>query len=120
MDFKNHKAIYLQIADSICDSILRGEYTEGEKLPSVRDIAVQVEVNVNTVARTLEFLQQKDIVCTRRGLGNFVNNGAKSAIEEIRREEFFGETLPELFRTMESLNISIQDVVNKYQKSSNK
>lgn len=120
MDFKEHKAIYLQIADSICDSILSGEYPEGGKLPSVRDIAVQVEVNVNTVARTLDFLQQKGIVSTRRGLGNFVNSGAKSAVEDIRRDEFFGNTLPELFRTMQSLNISTQDVVKRFEEMSDK
>ena len=56
MDFKNQKPIYLQIAESICDNILAGKYRENEKLPSVREFAAEVEVNVNTVARSFEWL----------------------------------------------------------------
>ena len=83
MNFKEQKAIYLQIAERICDSILSGEYQEDEKLPSVREYAAQVEVNVNTVARSFEWLQMNEVVVTRRGLGNFVNTGAKKAVEKI-------------------------------------
>ena len=50
MNFKDQKPIYLQIAESICDSILAGKYRENEKLPSVREFAAEVEVNVNTVS----------------------------------------------------------------------
>ena len=117
MDFKEHKAIYLQIAERICDSILNGEFPEDEKLPSVREYAAQVEVNVNTVARSFEWLQMNDVVVTRRGLGNFVNVGAKKAVEEIRRKEFFSEQLPDLFRTIHTLGISIDEVVTEYNKS---
>ncbi|MBO4641416.1 MAG: GntR family transcriptional regulator [Bacteroidaceae bacterium] len=117
MDFKEHKAIYLQIAERICDSILNGEFPEDEKLPSVREYAAQVEVNVNTVARSFEWLQMNDVVVTRRGLGNFVNVGAKKAVERIRRKEFFTEQLPDLFRTIHTLGISIDEVVTEYNKS---
>lgn len=116
MNFKEQKAIYLQIAERICDSILSGEYQEDEKLPSVREYAAQVEVNVNTVARSFEWLQMNEVVVTRRGLGNFVNIGAKKAVEKIRRREFFEEQLPELFRTMRTLGIEIDEIVNEYNK----
>lgn len=116
MDFKAHKAIYLQIADDICTRILSGDYEEGGKLPSVRELAVQAEVNVNTVARTLEFLQQKDIVSTRRGLGNFVNPGARQAVAQFQRDEFFGETLPEIFATMRTLGIKMEEITPLFEK----
>lgn len=111
MDFNAKKAIYLQIADSICDSILAGTYEEDGKLPSVREVAADVEVNVNTVARSFEWLQQHEVATTRRGLGNFVCPGARKAIEALRRQEFFDEQLPELFRQMQTLGITMDEVV---------
>lgn len=113
MDFKNQKAIYLQIAESICDRILAGEYAEDEKLPSVREYAAEVEVNVNTVARSFEWLQNQEVVMTRRGLGNFVNHGAKEAVSKLRRREFFEEQVPEFLRQMKALGITM-DEVSKY------
>ena len=80
MDFKNQKAIYLQIAEHIMDQILSGQYPEDGKLPSVREYATDVEVNVNTVARSFEWLQNQNIVVKRRGLGNFVSPGAREMV----------------------------------------
>ena len=116
MDFKNQKAIYLQIAERVMDEILSGRYPEDSKLPSVRDFAAEVEVNVNTVARSFEWLQLHGIVSVRRGLGNFVAEGAKHEIESIRREEFFSEQLPELFQSMKALDIQLDEVVAQYKK----
>ena len=114
MDFKQQKAIYLQIADYLCDLILSGSYAEGDKLPSVRELAVEAEVNVNTTTRTMDYLQQNDIAVKRRGLGYYVQVGAKRAISEVRRKTFFEETLPEVFRSMEVLEISIDEVKEFY------
>lgn len=114
MDFKNQKAIYLQIAEHIMGQILSGQYPEDSKLPSVRDFAAEAEVNVNTVARSFEWLQQHDIVTTRRGLGNYVATGAVREIEAVRKEEFFNEQLPELFHSMQTLGITMNEVVNQY------
>lgn len=114
MDFKNQKAIYLQIADHICSGILAGEHNEGDKLPSVREYAAQMEVNVNTMARSLEWLQMHEVVESRRGMGNYVSEGALSKIEAIRKEEFFTEQLPELFQSMRTLGISMDEINKQY------
>lgn len=114
MEFKSQKAIYLQIADLLCDGILSGVYPEDERLPSVRDFASQVEVNVNTVARSFDYLQQKGVAVSRRGLGLFVATGAREAIYSIRREEFFAESLPDLFSRMDTLHISLDEVAQAY------
>ena len=111
MDFKNQKAIYLQIAERIMDQILSGQYPEGGKLPSVREYAAEVEVNVNTVARSFEWLQNQDVVVTRRGLGNFVNEGARHIVLELRKREFFNEQVPEFFRTMKTLGVTLNEIV---------
>jgi DNA-binding transcriptional regulator YhcF (GntR family) len=112
MDFKNQQAIYLQIAERIMDQILSGQYPEGGKLPSVRDYAAEVEVNVNTVARSFEWLQNQDVVVTRRGLGNFVNEGARQIVLELRKREFFNEQVPEFFRTMKTLGVTLNEIVS--------
>lgn len=115
MEFKEQKAIYLQIAEHLYDEILSGKYHQGDKLPSVRELAMEAEVNVNTVARSLEWLQQKGVAITRRGLGNFVTEGGIEAVETLRREEFFTEQLPDLFRVMRALGVGIGEVVEHWQ-----
>ncbi len=98
MRFKDNKAIYLQIADLICDDILQREY------------AATVEVNANTCARAYDWLQNKEIIYTKRGLGYFVSVGAKTAILQMKREEFMNETLPDVARQMANLNISMDEL----------
>ena len=110
MEFKNHKPIFLQIAEHICSRILEGTYPEGERLPSVREYAAEVEVNVNTVVRSYDWLSQKNIIFNKRGMGYFVSLGAKETIRQSLREAFFQETLPEFVQQMEKLGISIEDV----------
>ena len=117
MEFKNQKPIYLQIADHICDRILLGEYAEDERLPSVREFAAEVEVNVNTVTRTFEYLQQNEVVASRRGLGVFVMPGARERVYAMRRAEFFKVQLPEVFALMDTLGISMEEVATQYDAS---
>ena len=102
MRFKDNKAIYLQIADLICDDILQQKLLEDERIPSVREYAATVEVNANTCARAYDWLQNKDIY--------FVSVGAKTAIMQMKREEFMNETLPDVARQMANLNISMNEL----------
>ena len=111
MEFKNHKPIFLQIAERICDEILQGKYLEGERLPSVREYAAEVEVNVNTVVRSFEWLSQKDIIFNKRGMGYFISEGAREAVLSLRKKEFFEEQVPEFFRTMKALDITMDQVI---------
>ena len=64
MNFKESKAIYLQIADRICDEVLLGQYREEERIPSVREYAAVVEVNANTVMRSYDYLQSRKLSIT--------------------------------------------------------
>ena len=118
MEFKENKAIDLQIVDRLCDDILLGKYQEEDRIPSVREYSASVEVNVNTAVRSYDHLQNQGIIFTKRGLGYFVSPGAKSVIEEMRREEFLNEKLPELLQSMKTLNISIDELVCKLKKIS--
>lgn len=116
-DFRQDKAIYLQMAERICDGILNGEYPPGERIPSVRELSVMLSVNANTVVRTYDTLSQEGIVHTRRGLGYFVAEDAREKILQGRKSRFMDETLPELFRQMRLLDIPMETVVQKWKQT---
>ncbi len=120
MQFKDNKAIYLQIADLICEDILQDRLLEDERIPSVREYAANVEVNANTCARAYDWLQGQDIIYTKRGLGYFVSPGAKTSIRQMKRQEFMNETLPDVARQMVNLDITMSELTNgiiNYQKA---
>lgn len=112
MTFNGKKAIYLQIADMICDQILLETIKEEDRVPSVRETAAQVEVNSNTVMRSYDFLQNHQIIYTKRGLGYFVCQGAQSNILKFRKTEFIEESVPELARTMKTLGITTEELTS--------
>lgn len=116
MDFKETQAIYLQIVDLVCDNIMTGRWKAGERVPSVRELGVQLEVNPNTVMRAYDCLQDKQIIYNKRGVGYFVEEGAPVQIAEARRTVFVGVELPEIFRQMELLGISFEQLVAVYEK----
>jgi len=114
MNFKESKAIYLQIADRICDEILLEHYKEEERIPSVREYAALVEVNANTAMRTFEYLQSMDIIFNKRGIGYFVSPGATKLILSLRRETFLKEEIGYFFKQLYTLNISIGEIEKMY------
>ena len=73
MEFDQHKPIYLQIADAICERILTGIWPEGGRIPSVRECGISLEVNPNTVARSYDELSTDGIIHNKRGIGYFVS-----------------------------------------------
>ena len=114
MDFKKQKPIYHQIADMLCERIVGDEWKAEERIPSVRDVAIQLGVNPNTVMRTFEFLQQVEIIYNKRGVGYFVSPDAKDKILALRRKEFVEEELPEFVQKMKLLGLRFDDL-KKYE-----
>ncbi|OPZ96034.1 MAG: HTH-type transcriptional repressor YtrA [Bacteroidetes bacterium ADurb.Bin416] len=114
MQFDNHKSIYLQLVDMLCEQILTGKWPPDEKIPSVRDMGMLVQVNPNTVLRAYDLLQQNGIVFNKRGIGYFVDKGAVERILEYRREDFFQTTLPTFFKTMHLLKVTPEEVIARY------
>ena len=119
MNFKENKAIYLQIAERICDLILLGEYKEEERIPSVREYASMVEVNFNTVMRSFDHLQSTGIIFNKRGIGYFVSSGANEKIRTLRKEDFLHNEIDDFFKQIHLLEIPINDIVVLYDKYSN-
>ena len=114
MTFSNDKAIYLQMVDRLCDEILSGKYHDDDRIPSVREYSVLLEVNTNTAVKAYDELARANIIYNKRGLGYFVTPGAKKQILKARKTEFMKERLPELFRQMRLLDISIDDVADAF------
>ena len=110
MDFNNNKAIYEQMADRMCDEIIAGNYRADDRIPSVREYAIMLEVNTNTAVKAYELLAREDIIYNKRGLGYFVAPDARPQILAQRKKEFVNELLPEVFRQMSLLGIDINDV----------
>ena len=114
MEFNDKQAIYLQIVEYIYDRILTNEWKGDERVPSVRDLAVELQVNPNTVMRAYELLQNTEIIENKRGIGNFLSSNAKSMIRVKRRNHFLENELPVIFRTMQLLGVSMDDLLARF------
>jgi GntR family transcriptional regulator len=110
MEFRDDQAIYLQIADTFCENILLGKWKPLDRIPSVRDLAVEIEVNPNTVVRTYIYLQEKGIIFNKRGVGYFVAEDGMEKTIALLKENFVGTELPRFFKTMHLLNLSPDDI----------
>jgi len=115
MDFQNKKSIYLQIADFILEQILLKKWQAQDKIPSVRELAIQLEVNPNTIVRTYAFLEEKEIIKMQRGIGYFVADQAFKQTLALKKEEFLTVELPQIVKSMELLGIDFEDL-GKYVK----
>jgi len=123
MEFKDSKGIFQQIADNLCDRIVSGEFSPGEKLPSVREQAACLGVNQNTIMRTYSELQRDDIINNKRGVGYFIGENAVSKILKTRKQDFFDQILPEFMHQIEILKISKTEVlplITKLEENENK
>jgi len=119
MDFIDNQPIYMQIADFFCENILTKAWKENEKIPSVREIAVLMEVNPNTAIRAYTFLQDQEIIYNKRGIGYFVaDNGCDKALA-MRKDEFIRKEVPVFMKTMNLLNLTCADMQVIYNTSNN-
>lgn len=116
IEFKDNQAIYLQIADQFVENILQRKWSSGDKIPSIRDTAIEFEVNPNTTLRTFNFLQEKGIIFNKRGLGYFISEDGYEKTKILKKEQFLEEELPNLFRSMQMLGISLADLETYYNK----
>jgi DNA-binding transcriptional regulator YhcF (GntR family) len=114
MEFISNTPIYLQIADYVCDKVLSTEWKPGERVPSVRELGADLQVNPNTVVRTFDYLQNENIIFYKRGIGYFVSEEAICNIVKLNRADFFDHQLPKVFKTMIALEISFDEIQSYY------
>lgn len=115
MEFTKNKPIYLQIGDLIFENILVKKWQPGNRIPSVRELAISIEVNPNTVQRTYTFLQEKDIIFNKRGIGYFIDDAAYEKTKSLKKQDFIQNDCPHLFRTMRLLEIGFEELRGIYE-----
>ena len=110
MEFRESQAIYQQVADHVCEMILRQEWSAGQRIPSVRELAMELEVNPNTLNKAYAYLQDRGIIHNQRGIGYFVDDSGLEATRSLKREEFVTLELPRVFRTMDLLEMNLKEL----------
>lgn len=114
MEFHDHDPIYLQIFRIAETRIIGQEWKVGDRLPSVRDLAVDLEVNPNTVARTFQTLADQGLIENRRGIGSFVAEGARELAVLAARNRMEAAELPRVFPTLALLGYRPEDLSRLY------
>lgn len=105
-EWNDSQPIYRQIRDRVVAMILDGLLKEGDPLPSVRNVATESRVNPLTVLKAYQQLTDEKLVEKRRGLGMFVNTGARDLLLTAEREKFLTEQWPEIHATIQRLGLA--------------
>ena len=111
MEYSEHKPIYLQNVDLMQEKILRDEWREEERIPSVREMGAMVGVNPNTIVRSYQLLESQEIIYNKRGLGYFVKDGAVARIKDNVKNEFIANELPQFKAKAQMLGITKDELV---------
>lgn len=110
--WNDKEPIYLQLKDKIREMILSGDIAEGEALPSVRQVATEYQVNPITVSKSYQILVDEQLVEKRRGLGMFVQEGAKQMLKANENEQFIKEDWPKILTKIKHLNLDTTQLIN--------
>ena len=113
MDLKwnDNQPIYRQLRDRVVAMILDGVLKEGDPLPSVRTVSAEYRVNPLTVLKGYQQLVDDELVESRRGLGMFVNAGARDLLLQAERQKFLGEEWPRIQATIQRLGLKPEDLL---------
>ena len=110
MEFKDNIPIYLQIEQYLYRQIALGKMKAGEKIPSVRKLALELTVNVNTVQRALQEMNTQGILYTKRGEGNFVTEDTE--LLSKTKQSLINNELDEFVQNMEKLGVKKDKLVS--------
>ena len=110
-EWNDSQPIYRQLRDRVVAMILDGLLKEGDPLPSVRNVAAESRVNPLTVLKAYQELADDGLVEKRRGLGLFINTGARDLLLEGERCRFLTDQWPEIFATIQRLGLSAEELL---------
>ena len=119
-EFHNSQPIYRQLRHRVVAMILDGVLKEGDPLPSVRNVAAEYRVNPLTVLKAYQGLVDEQLVEARRGLGMFVNDGARNLLLKAERQKFLKEEWPRIHATIERLGLTTEELLETARRSSSK
>ncbi|MFC1480924.1 GntR family transcriptional regulator [Candidatus Neomarinimicrobiota bacterium] len=109
--FEQNIPIYLQVAQMIKESVIRGDLAEGEPIPSVRKFSVDQGLNPQTVLNASQILVSDDILEKRRGLGLFVTEGARARLLAQEIEHYKMRQVPALISRGKLLGVAQSELV---------
>jgi GntR family transcriptional regulator len=109
-EWNDNQPIYRQLLDRVIAMILDGVLNEGDPLPSVRNVAAEYRVNPLTVLKAYQQLADDQLVEKRRGLGMFINAGARKLLMQAERQRFLTEQWPAIDATIKRLGLTPQDL----------
>jgi GntR family transcriptional regulator len=107
-EWNDSQPIYRQIRDRVVAMILDGVLKEGDPLPSVRSVAAEYRVNPLTVLKGYQELVDEQLVESRRGLGMFINTGARQVLMQGERQKFLTEEWPRVHATIQRLGLTVE------------
>lgn len=116
LDFNNEKSIYLQIAESIEDDIIKDAIGEETQIPSTNHMAVIYKINPATAGKGINILVDRGILYKKRGIGMFVASGAKQVIREARKSSFYEKYIVSLMDEAKKLGIGMDELINMIKK----
>ena len=116
-EWNDREPIYRQIRDRMVAMILDGVLKEGDPLPSVRTVAAEYRINPITVLKAYQELTNEGLVETRRGLGMFINDGARDLLMEGEREKFLREEWPRVHANIQRLGLSAEELLSGQRKA---
>jgi GntR family transcriptional regulator len=111
-EWNDSQPIYRQLRDRVVAMILDGVLKEGDPLPSVRTVAAEYRLNPLTVLKSYQQLVDEELVESKRGLGMFINAGAKKLLMKGEREKFLDEEWPRVQATIERLGFTAEELLN--------
>ena len=109
-NFRNDQPIYSQLTQRLTEAIVSGIYAPGEKLPSVRELALEAGVNPNTVQRALAELEREGLVFSQRTAGRFVTENENMIVNAKLR--IADERVSEFLRSMKTLGCGRQEIIS--------
>jgi GntR family transcriptional regulator len=109
--WNDNAPIYRQLRDRVVAMILDGALNEGDALPSVRQVAADFQLNPITVSKAYQELVDEQLIEKRRGLGMYVNEGARQSLLRSERERFLREEWPLLSARLKRLGLDLNDLV---------
>jgi GntR family transcriptional regulator len=109
-EWNDSQPIYRQLRDRVVAMILDGVLKEGDPLPSVRNVAAEYRVNPLTVLKGYQQLVDEGLVETKRGLGMFINTGARKLLLQGERQKFLAEEWPRVYATIQRLGLTQEEL----------
>lgn len=115
MEWNDKQPIYRQLRDQVVERIMDGTFSEGNAVPSVRQVATDYQINHLTVAKAYQELVDDGLLEKRRGLGMFVTPGARGKLTADEQSGFYAQELPAFIERVHALGLSMDEVVQRLQ-----